>query len=762
MNNLSKPLNYEVCMSKNRGIENLDLKIYIVPLLLISGFFFVSGFFVLSTVRNHYYDRRNEEAVKLANSYAHSISKFTEGEEIVHRLLEDKIRVAASSVRYFEGELSNEMLKSLAETLDVDEVDFYNERGYLEFSNLQTLIGWEIYPGHPIDSFLKSGEEILVEDIRQDVITGDYYKYGYLKLGNGSLIQVGIRANTVYDFLERFSVETLLDEMKGNADALHIDILGTDLEVIATTEQDRVMTIYQDESEIWAALNDNSDYSYIYNAEEGAHYDVIVPLKMDDEEVYALSVGYSLEETTKSVKSVSLFGLGALGFIYASILYNMHATYRKSRRLHQTAYYDELTELPNKVHLEHFIASQIRNGIQDKSALMMINIQNFKQINLTYGYIFGDLVLRAMAAKLKSFEKDGFKLFRFSVDRFALYSETVHTEAELLICAEKIAQAFEEPLSVDGAQLYLSVKSGIVVIDETYKDVNRIVKDASVALEEIRNRDVSYVLFDEKMFQIIQREDVIVKEIRAAVDAKNTDCLYLEYQPVIDTKLDRIAGFEALARMNSQTYGRVSPLEFIEAAEKNMLIVALGGFFLDQAMKFIKELEGEGLKELKVAVNISGIQLIQKDFTDSVLSRMKTHQVRPEQLELEITESILFDKFDMINSRLKVLSDAGIHLALDDFGTGYSSFVRLQELHIDTLKIDRHFIGKLIDTRQDVITGDIIRMAHRYGLKVVAEGVENELQKEYLLNHDCDYIQGYLYSPSVSGKKAKKMVMERE
>ena len=745
-------------MTKNKGLENLDLKIYIIPLLLISGFFFLSGSFVLSTVRNHYYDQKNEEAVKLAKSYAHSISKFTEGEEIVNSLLEDKIRIAASSVQYFEDELSNEMLRSLAGTLDVDEVDFYNETGYLEFSNLENLIGWEIYPGHPIDLFLKSGEEILVEDIRQDVITGDYYKYGYLKLGNGSLIQVGIRANTVSDFLERFSVETLLDEMKSNADALHIDILGSDLKVIATTEHGREMKIYQDEADIWAALKDNRDYSYIYESEEGAHYDVIVPLEMDDDTVYALSVGYSLEETTRSVRAVSLSGLGALGFIYASILYNMHATYGKSRRLHQTAYYDELTELPNKVHLEHFIASEISSGIHNRSALMMINIQNFKQINLTYGYIFGDLVIRAMANKLQSFEKDGFTLFRFSVDRFVLYRESVPSEVELLICLEKIAEAFEEPLNVDGAQLYLSIKSGVVMIDDGYMDVNRIFKDASVALEEIRNRDVSYILFDEKMFQNIQREDVIVKEMRAAVEAKNTACLYLEYQPVIETGSDRIAGFEALARMNSQTYGRVSPLEFIEAAEKNMLISALGSFFLDQALEFIKGLEDDGQKEIKVAVNISGIQLIQKDFTSSVLSRMKDHQVRPEQLELEITESILLDNFDMINSKLKILSDAGIHIALDDFGTGYSSFVRLQELHIDTLKIDRHFIGKLVNSSHDAITGDIIRMAHRYGLKVVAEGVENELQKEYLVNHDCDYLQGYLYSPSVSGEKAKKML----
>lgn len=745
-------------MTKKKGLETLDLKIYIIPLLLISGFFFVSGIFVLDTVKNHFHEQRNEEAVKLARSYAHSLSKFTDGEEIVNRLLEDKIRIAAKSVQYFADELDNEMLASLAGTLEVDEVDFYNEKGKLMYSNLPDLIGWEVYPGHPIDLFLKSGDDILVEDIRQDVITGDYLKYGYLKLGNDSLIQVGIRANTITAFLDRFSVETLLDEMKENSDALHIDILDNRLKVISTTEKDRKMEIFQNHEDIWAALNDNRDYSYIYNSEEGTHYDVLVPLDLDEDRVFALSVGYSLEETSKSVRNVSLFGLGALGFLYTAILYNMLATFRKSRRLHQTAYYDELTKLPNKVHLDHYIASEIVSGIHDKSALVMMNILNFKQINLTYGYIFGDMVIQAMAEKLRIFEQDGFTLFRFSVDRFALYHEDVHTEVELIMCIEKIAKVFEDALNVDGAQLYLTVKAGIVMIDGTYTDVNRVFKDASVALEEIRDKEVSYILFDEKMFQNIQREDMIIKEMRAAVAARDTECLYLEYQPIIDTKLDRITGFEALARMNSRAYGRVSPLEFIEAAERNLLIVALGGFFMDQALQFIKELENEGHRDIRVAVNISGIQLIQKNFTDSVLSRVKGFQVRPEQLELEITESILLDNFDLLNSKLKMLSDAGIHIALDDFGTGYSSFVRLQELYIDTLKIDRQFIGKLVDLNHDVITGDIIRMAHRYGLKVVAEGVENMLQKEYLLKHECDYLQGYLYSPSVTGIKAKKML----
>lgn len=745
-------------MRKKRKLVTLDMKIYIIPLLLISGFFFASGFFVFSTVKNHYYELRNGEAVKLAKSYANSVSKFTEGEELINELLEDKIRIAANSAKFFEEDLTNEMLIRLAETLEVDEVSIYHEESYLAYSNLPHLIGWTTYPGHPVDLFLKSGDEIFVGDIRQDVITGDYFKFGYLKLESGGLIQVGIRANDATSYFDRYHVRTLLDELKDNADALHIDILNHNLEVMASTDDVMDKTFTLDENALWEALAENRDFSYIYHTDDAYHYDVMVPLELDEESEFALLVGYSLKETTKSVRYFSFFGLGALGFIYALILYNMHATYQKNRSLHQTAYYDHLTGLPNKIHLEEYLHKKIAKGSGGISALMMINIQNFKQVNLTYGYLFGDVVIKAMADRLKSLENEENILFRFSVDRFALYHKEGHSVDELMGLAEKLSEAFKESLEVEGTQLYLSVKTGIVIIDDSYRDVNRIIKDASVALEEIRGKDISHILYDEKMFQNIQREDVLIKEMRAAIEEGDTECLYLEYQPVIEVKDESITGFEALARMNSRTYGRVSPLEFIEAAEKNMLIVDLGCFFLVQALKFIKELEKDGHGDMRVAVNISGIQLIQKEFTHSVLSLMKEYEVRSSQLELEITESILLDNYDMINKKLKILSDAGIRIALDDFGTGYSSFVRVQELHIDTLKIDRHFIGKLVDSRHDVITGDIIRMAHRYGLKVVAEGVENDIQKEYLLNHQCDYIQGYFYSPSVSKEKAKEMI----
>ncbi|MBO1266037.1 EAL domain-containing protein [Proteiniclasticum sp. SCR006] len=741
---------------KTNKLETMDLRIYIIPLLLISGIFIVSGFFLLSGIRNHFYDQRREEAVKLARSYAQSISRFSEAEELIDDLLSEKISLSTQSVALYDRRYSNEKLKDLASRLKVDEIDYYDQSGYLRYSNLENLIGWEIYEGHPIDYFLKSGKQSLVEGIRRDAITGDYYKYGYYKMDDGGLIQVGLRANTVYALLDRFSVNNLLLELKNNEFALHIDLLDQNMNIIGSTGG-HLSEALPSLEEAKEALEQNREYSFINEESEYRDFKVIVPINLEnevEEDMHALSIAYSLEETTEQIRDVSFFSLAALSLIYGSILYSMRATYNKNESLRSAAYYHELTGLPNKLYLENFMESDLENRNQRSRGLILLRISNLNSINLTYGYHFGDQVLMAIPEKLREFEASGTKLFHFTADQFLIYKEKLEGEIDLRVLSENITASFERPFSVDGIDIYLSVKIGMVLVDESYDNANSIVKDASVALEQTFKEETDVILYDEKMYQSLQREDILVKEMRRAIEEKDEDVLFLEYQPIIDTRTKKIIAFEALGRMNASLFGRVSPLEFIEAAEKNLIMVELGGYFMDLAMRFIKDLENSGYIDLRIHVNVSGIQLLQSRFNQEIREKIEQSGIRPSQLEIEITESVLIDNLDMINKKFRELRNMGVKISLDDFGTGYSSFVRLHELLIDTLKIDRQFIQKLENSNRDLIIGDIIKMAHRYGLHVVAEGIEEEMQREFLLQHQCDSLQGFLFSPAVCREKA--------
>ncbi len=207
----------------------------------------------------------------------------------------------------------------------------------------------------------------------------------------------------------------------------------------------------------------------------------------------------------------------------------------------------------------------------------------------------------------------------------------------------------------------------------------------------------------------------------------------------------------------------IPPLEFIEIAERNHLIYDLGLLILRDACAFLTELDDAGMKKRTVAVNISVLQLLRKEFTAHVEEVLKEYQIDPEMLEFEITESILSDNFDLINLKLRQIRKKGIKVSMDDFGTGFSSLARLRELSIDAVKLDRHFISRIKENEKpSYISIDIISMAHRVGLKVVAEGVETEEQLDFLKKYQCDYAQGYYISMPLEKDKALEMLINEK
>jgi EAL domain-containing protein (putative c-di-GMP-specific phosphodiesterase class I) len=222
---------------------------------------------------------------------------------------------------------------------------------------------------------------------------------------------------------------------------------------------------------------------------------------------------------------------------------------------------------------------------------------------------------------------------------------------------------------------------------------------------------------------------------------------------------NNIVGFEALSRLHSSSLNNITPDEFIPIAENNQLIIPLGNHVLENACKFLSLLSKAGFKDTKVTINVSAIELFQKDYVDRILKRLKYYNLESSRLTIEITESVLFSDFDYINRKLRQLQAYGIRVALDDFGTGYSSFDRMDSLNINVLKIDRYFVDKITKRRKnEVIISDIISMAHKFGLSVVAEGVENNEQFKYLQQHNCDMMQGYYFSKALKSKDALILV----
>lgn len=705
------------------------------------------GIFMSNQISVYYTDIMRAESMKLARNTSSTLSKSSSAFEIINDFMSDKIQVATETVVNYDGTLSQKRLEIFAETLNVDVIYYYNSDGVIILSNTGEYIGWSGDFNHPVEQFRRSNLSVLVENIRQDTESLVYFKYGYAKADSGDFVQVGIYAQDVYQYLSEFEQQSIIDELKQDENILEISILDKKFKILASSNKDLVG------HSVAQARFINSENGELYQSDKGQVYEVFAPVNINYVNVGYLSIQYNLNSTKTLINNMTILGILLISSFYIIVLVVMFSSYKKNRKLIKLAFYDSLTGLPNLDYLKYFLEQNFQKDRNIK-ALILINSINFKRINISYGYKEGDFVIQKMAEKLSELDKNNCKLFKFNADRFIVLVKNVSNLEQLNQYVEKIERMF----SNSDFKPELEINMGIVEIDKVPQDVDNILKDASIALNSLDNLR-KHAYFDAKMEQRIHREDQIESELKSAIQSRDTKGIYFHYQPIFDLKSNEIIAFEALARLNTKHYGLVAPTEFIEIAERKHLIVPIGEYLLNEACILINRLANDGYKQIKVAVNISGIQMMQDEFVYIIERMLKKHSINPTQLELEITESVYMQDYKLINQKLYYLRDLGISISMDDFGTGFSSFYRLEEACLDLLKIDRYFV-KNIDSKQEdkMISKDIISIGHKYGLKCVAEGIENAYQLENLRKNGCDYGQGYYLSYPVDEEEVVKLI----
>jgi len=378
-------------------------------------------------------------------------------------------------------------------------------------------------------------------------------------------------------------------------------------------------------------------------------------------------------------------------------------------------------------------------------ALIGINLSPLFSLTANYGFNYTQNLIKKAAETLSQYCRDDRMLFNTYESRFVFYIRNYRDRKELMDFSDAIAASLSALFVTDR----VGGGIGILEINEyRHLSVDLLLKKLLIAMERsinIFDRDFRAHFYNEELEALVEREGLIRQELsRIAVENSRGE-FFLRYQPIWDLQTNRICGFEALARLQTEKLGMVSPMEFIPIAEESKLIIPLGEQAFIDAFRFVKRLRSLGYDSLTVSVNVSAIQLLRPDFTGTLFQLMDRMQINPKNISIEITESVFASDYALLNKVIGELKDAGLHVTIDDFGTGYSSLARVKELNVNSIKIDKHFIDKLLEAGPDkAITGDIISMAHRLGHSTVAEGVECEAQKEYLRISGCDRIQGYL------------------
>jgi diguanylate cyclase (GGDEF)-like protein len=419
-------------------------------------------------------------------------------------------------------------------------------------------------------------------------------------------------------------------------------------------------------------------------------------------------------------------------------------------RTRYLSHYDELTGLANRSLFNERLREanqRVRLGGRNL-ALLHINLDRFKLLNDSLGHDVADQLLRLVGRRLSAELAEADTVARLSADEFAVLFNTYGNLTTLARVTTRLLAKLRAPVLVSGHELVVSASIGIALLPDSARDIAALVSQANMAMQHAKHLGGNNFQFYTESLQArtLERLQLEIQLRRAIEDGQ----LEVFYQPKLELATGRLSSAEALVRWRHPVRGMVPPSEFIGLAEETGLIADIGEFVLRQACRQAREWQRSGLSPIRVSVNLSEHQLRQGKLVSLVRQVLDEAELMPEYLELELTESQLLDSVEHIISTFEQLRELGVKLAIDDFGTGYSSLSYLKRFPVDYVKIDQAFIRGLNEGTEDAaITRAIIAMAHSLELKVVAEGVENAQQLQFLREHECDEVQGYLISRPV-------------
>ncbi|HZN05784.1 MAG TPA: EAL domain-containing protein [Pyrinomonadaceae bacterium] len=456
-----------------------------------------------------------------------------------------------------------------------------------------------------------------------------------------------------------------------------------------------------------------------------------------------------------------LFGAALNDEEIACFIVDLSQNKQTQEKLNHLAYHDALTDLPNQVlykdRLKQAIALSRRND--QMQAVLLLNLDRFKTVNDSLGYTAGDRLLQSVAQRLTSCVRESDTVARFGGDEFAILLTHISRSQDAANAARAIKEALDQAFLFDDQEVFVSSSIGIAVYPHDGRDTASLLKNAGAALDRAKVQGGNnYQFYTAGGTTRALKQLVLESNLRGGLEREE---FVVHYQPQVDTRSFQLVGMEALVRWNHPGLGLLYPKEFISLAEDSGLIIQLGDWALRAACAQSMAWQDAGLAPMRLSVNFSARQFQQAAFISSVAEILKETNLDPRWLELELTESSIMKDPEQAIEKLHELKLMGIRVAIDDFGTGYSSLNYLKRFPIDTLKIDKSFVSDLCkDPHDTAIVRAIITLGHALDLTVVAEGVETQEQLQYLSSLDCDVVQGFLFSKSLSPSAFEELLVE--
>ncbi|NLK20562.1 MAG: EAL domain-containing protein [Epulopiscium sp.] len=434
---------------------------------------------------------------------------------------------------------------------------------------------------------------------------------------------------------------------------------------------------------------------------------------------------------------------------------------KDKKKIFQLAYYDNLTKLPNRRFFEDILQKFIEESekFKQKVGLVYIDLDNFKVVNDTLSHTVGDGILRQVGDLIKGTLRQSDMVCRFEGDEFVVLLPGISGRNDAMNIVKRMINILQAPFISNEKKFYITASMGIAIYPDDAEDIDTILQYSNMAMNRAKeNGKNTYSLFESHMNIKLLEKYELEEDLRQAIKKQE---LILYYQPQIDIKTGKMVGVEALIRWNHPTKGLIPPMKFIPLAEETGLIIPIGEWVLRTACSQSSKWTKKGFENLRISVNLSAKQFQQPDLVEMIVGILKETNMRPELLDLEITESVAMMDLDLTKRVLQHLRSKKINISLDDFGTGYSSLNYLKQLPINTVKIDKTFVDNITDdVSQQTIAKAVIDLSHNMDLYVTAEGVETWEQFTFLKFQKCDKVQGYLFSTPLPLDEIEKIISQ--
>jgi len=437
---------------------------------------------------------------------------------------------------------------------------------------------------------------------------------------------------------------------------------------------------------------------------------------------------------------------------------------RIEEQLVHDAFHDGLTGLANRALFMDHLRMTIERGKSRYSnpyAVLFLDFDRFKVVNDSLGHAEGDQLLNQIARRLESATRTSDLVARLGGDEFVILLSEMLAESDAVQVAERIQKDLKKPFNLSGSEIFITASIGVALRNAGHQRAEDMVRDADIAMYRAKAKGkAQYQVFDQAMHESAARQLQLETEMRQALEREE---FQLYYQPIISLETETLIGFEALVRWKHPIRGLIQPLEFIGAAEENGLIQPLGNWVLQESCRQLRRWQDDNSKasQLMVSVNLSSKQFLQPDLAEQIDAALRESRLDPRCLKLEITESHIMETSEMAITIMNRLRALGVEISLDDFGTGYSSLSYLHRLPVDYLKIDRSFVSRMTDGKENSeIVRTIIKLAQNLKMKVIAEGIETAEQLAHLKNLHCEFGQGFFFSKPLEANAAEKFIEE--